>query len=522
MGNKPKNMLQIKKILQLLESGYSNRKIATQLAISRNTVDYYKRQFSLSETSFKQLLLLDDQELSKIIYKKQSGAKKDNRYERLAPQLNSFALELNRRGVTRYLLWVEYREKDPEGYSYQQFCEHLNTHLDVKSAVMHLEHKPGEKLEIDFAGGKMHYINEETGELVQCLVLVAVLPFSGHTYVQALADATLRNLIPALGECMEYFQGVPQCVLTDNMKQMVTRTSRYEPTFTDLAQQWSVHYNTTLMATRPAKPKDKPTVEKGVDLAYKRIYAPLRDLLTRSLSELNYHIREANEKHNNTLYQKKDYSRKELFLLQEKEYLNPLPAERFEVKYCVSAKVNRDYHVMLGEDRHHYSVPFNYIGKQVNIVYDSSQVEIFLKTERIAFHKRDYRNNKYSTHAEHMPEKHKAYKESLGWTAEYFIEKASQIGPFTRDLIVRLTQSRQYSEQTYKSCLGIIKLEKKFGKERLEVACKLALQVSGVSYGLVSNILLNNRDKLTQTTPQATIPVHENIRGKQTYLFFNN
>ncbi|GEM_PF-3349586 len=187
--------------------------------------------------------------------------------------------ELAHEGVTRYLLWVEYREKDPEGYSYQQFCEHLKTHLDVKSAVMHLEHKPGEKLEIDFAGGKMCYINEETGELVQCPVLVAVLPFSGYTYIQALADATLKNLLPALGACMEYFQGVPQCVLTDNMKQMVTRTSRYEPTFTDLAQQWSVHYNTTLMATRPAKPKDKPTVEKGVDLAYKRVYAPLRNLL---------------------------------------------------------------------------------------------------------------------------------------------------------------------------------------------------------------------------------------------------
>ena len=168
MANKPKNMLQIRKILQLLESGYSNRNIAFQLSISRNTLDYYKRQISLSDKSFQQLLALDDHEFSKIIYKEQSGTRKDSRYDRLAPQLNSFALELNRRGVTRYLLWQEYREKDAEGYSYQQFCEHLNTHLNVKSAVMHLDHKPAEKVEIDFAGDKMCYINEDTGELVEC------------------------------------------------------------------------------------------------------------------------------------------------------------------------------------------------------------------------------------------------------------------------------------------------------------------------------------------------------------------
>lgn len=522
MANKPKNMLQIRKILQLLESGHSNRAIASHLGMSRNTLDYYKRQFSASGKSYYELLALADHELPKVIYKEQSGARKDSRYDRLAPQLNSLIMELSRRGVTRYLLWKEYREKDPEGYSYQQFCEHLNTQLDVKSAVMHLDHKPGEKIEIDFAGGKMCYLDENTGELVECPVLVAVLPYSGYMYAQALPDATQKYLIAALGACLEYFQGVPECVLTDNMKQMVTRASRYEPAFSELAQQWSVHYNTTLMATRVAKPKDKPTVEKSVDLAYKGIYAPLRNFLAKSLSELNHHILISLEKFNNTLFQKKDYSRKELFLLHEKEWLKPLPAERFEVKHCVSAKVNRDYHVLLGQDHHHYSVPFKYIGKQVSIVYDSSQVEIFMGTGRIAFHKRDYRSHKYSTHAEHMPEKHKAYKESLGWTAEYFTDKASLIGPFTKELILKLTQTRQYTEQTYRSCLGIIKLENKYGKERLETACKLALQLNGVSYRIVSNILINNRDKVTEQTPEPHIPIHDNIRGKQSYLIFNN
>lgn len=522
MANKPKNMLQIKRVLQLLESGNSSRKISRLTGMSRNTIDYYKKQFQLSGKRYEELLALENQELSKIIYKEQSGCRKDSRFDRLAPELNNLIQELKRRGVTRYLLWQEYRQKDPDGYSYQQFCEHLNTHLDVQSAVMHFEHKPGEKIEIDFAGGKLHYIDQITGEVIECPVLVAVFPYSGYTYAQALSNASLKHLIPALGDCMEYFQGVPECVLTDNMKQMVKQTSKYEPSFTDLAQQWSVHYNTTLMATRPYKPKDKPTVEKGVDLVYKRVFAPLRNLLPTSLSQLNHQIREALEKHNSALYQKKDHSRKELFLLQEKELLKPLPVERFEVKQSVSAKVNRNYHVFLGEDKHNYSVPFKYIGKQVTIVYDSTNVEIFLGTERISFHKRDYRNNKYSTHTEHMPEKHHAYKEAKGWTAEYFIEKASAIGPYTKQLILKLTQTRQFAEQTYKSCLGILRLESKYGKERLETACELALQLNAISYGLVSNILVNNRDKLLEKVPEATIPEHKNIRGMQAYLNFNN
>lgn len=515
-------MLQIRRILQLLEGGQSERSIALQVSMSRNTVSYYKKQFRESERSLSELLSLKDHELSKIIYKEQSGCRKDSRYERLAPNLSTYVSELKRRGVTRQLLWQEYRDKDADGYSYQQFCEHLNTYLEVKSAVMHLDHRPAEKAEIDFAGGKMCYLDEDTGQLVECPILVGILPYSGYTYAQALSDASLEHLIPALGNCMEYFEGVPQCVLSDNMKQIVKKTNRYEPSFTDLAQQWSVHYNTTLLATRPSKPKDKPTVEKAVDIVYKRVFAPLRNFLPRSLPELNYHVREALEKHNSMLYQKKDYSRKQLFLIEEKELLSPLPAERFEVKYSTTAKVNKDYHVTLGEDRHHYSVPFKYIGKQVTLVYDSSQVEVFWGTDRIAFHKRNYQKNRYSTHQDHMPEAHQLYKEALGWTPEYFIEKAALIGPCTKEAICRVTTSRHYTEQSYKTCLGILRLENKYGKERLEKAAKIALATPSVSYTIISNILLNNRDKVEEQICQGSIPIHENIRGKDTYSIFNN
>lgn len=522
MANKPKSMTQIKRILQLLNSGHSSRNIARQLSISRNTVDYYKKQFKLSESTFSALLELSEQELSKIVFRQQSGVKKDDRYERLAPLIPHFIDELKRRGVTRFLLWQEYKSKDTSSYSYQQFCEHLNTFLEVKSATMHLEHKPGERAEFDFAGGKMSYINPETGEVIECPIFVSVLPYSGYSFALALPDATQKNLMPALDKCMEYFQGVPASVLTDNMKQVVKKTSRYEPLFTDLADQWSLHYNTSLLAARPAKPKDKATVEKTVDLVYKRVFAPLRNHIFKSLAELNFHILKQVHAHNNMLYQKKALSRRELFLLHEKELLRPLPADRFEIKYTIKAKISRDYHLTLGEDGHHYSVPYRYIGKQVTAVYTSDYVEIYHNSDRIAYHRRDYRKNKFTTLPQHMPEQHKKYKERLGWDVAYFVGKAADIGPSTQQVITKITSAAHITEQTYRTCIGILRLEGKYGKDRLEAACKVALRGAACNYGIISSILLNNRDKLESQLVDHPIPIHENIRGKQTYIVYNN
>lgn len=519
MANTPKNMLQIRRMLQLLESGTSNRQIAKQIGISRNTVDYYTKRFKASGLSYWELLSQNEDQLSLIVYQSQTSPRKDDRYERLAPQLSDFVKELSRRGVTRFLLWKEYRGKDPDGYSYTQFCEHLNTYMQVHSAVMHLSHKPAEKAEIDFAGGKFSYVDKQSGEIIEYPVLVAVLPFSGFTYAEALVDMSLTHLVPALGRCMEYFGGVPECVISDNLKQVVKRSNRYEPSFTDLAQQWSVHYNTSLLAARVAKPRDKPTVEKAVDLAYKRIYAPLRNHTFGSLAELNHHIKQCLEDHNNALFKKKNFSRKELFLQEEKALLKPLPAERFEVKYSVTAKVQKNYHVTLGQDWHHYSVPYQHIGKKTTIVYDSQHVEIFINTTRIASHKRNYRSNDYTTLDFHMPESHRKYKETRGWDQEYFLRQADRIGPWFKQAVTQILNSRRFPQQAYNACLGLLRLENKYGKQRVEKACEMAVSANTVSYTTISTILLNNRDKQVETVASG-IPKHENIRGKQTYLDF--
>lgn len=518
MANKAITMLQIRRLLQLLISGVSERQIATELGMSRNTIATYVKRFKSSENSFADLLSLSDEELGNLCYNHSVESRKDQRYGRLAPKLSFFLSELNRTGVTRQLLWEEYRRDDPDGYSYQQFCEHLNTYYQIKAAVMPpLVHKPGSVVQIDFAGQKLSYIEKSTGEVIECPVLVAVLPYSSYTYVEALHNATLDQLIGALNRCIQYFGGVPASILTDNMKQMVTKSDRYEPSFTELAEQFSVFYNTSLMATRVAKPKDKSSVEKGVDLAYKRIYAPLRDITTYSLNELNYHIKICLEKHNSTLMQKKDYSRKDRFLQDEMPVLKPLPHTSFEVKYTVKAKVQKNYHVLLGQDWHYYSVPYQYIGKQTTIVYDSNIVEVFIGQKRIAGHKRNYRKHQYTTLELHMPSNHQHYKGMLGWDKEYFLNKAKPIGENLFQVISQLLESKQFTQQTFLSCKGLLRLAEKYGNSRIENACRMSLNAGYLSYKTIQNILENNVDKREAQPLQFSLPLHENIRGSKEY-----
>ena len=337
------------------------------------------------------------------------------------------------------------------------------------------------------------------------------------TYVEALSNATQGNVYNSLSRVFRYLEGVTQSVLSDNMRQYVIKSNRYEPAFNELAEQWSVHYNTTLTATRVVKPRDKATVENHVHISYLRVFAPLRNTVFYSLDALNIGIMEYLEIHNNTPMQHTRVSRRERFVTEEKATLKPLPPHDFIVRHRVNAKVQRNYHVILGEDLHQYSVPYIHVGKEVQIVYDQQEVEVFLDMQRIALHTRSLRRNGYSTKEEHMPENHLRYKETKGWDADYFLSQGIKIGSNTQSVIARLLAKNQFIAQTFNSCLGIFSLGKKYGNDRLESACKLAMTVPSTSYQIVSNILKNNRDKEEISEPILNFPTHENIRGKEAY-----
>jgi transposase len=520
MANKPKSMLQVRRILQLLSDGHSKREASRQTGASRNTIDSYDLRFRQTGKSYNELLQLQDTDLAAVIYTKETIKEPDSRRKYLNDQLDYFLNELSRTGVTRELLWNEYRQSVPESYSYSQFCDLLSRHSYKKSPVYHNTYSPGELLEIDFAGKKMSYVDRATGEVVECPVLVCTLPYSSFSYIEPLVSGRLEHLVSALNRTAEYFGGITKVVLSDNMKQIVTQTNRYEPSFTLLAEQWSVHYNTSLKATRPAKPKDKPSVEKSVHLSYQRINARMRDETFYSLAELKQRVWDLLEEFNDRTMFKQGVSRRDRFINEEKQMLRELPAEPFTLKYRTRAKVKPNYHVILGEDWHQYSVPHQYIGKETVIVYDDQVVEIFIDNiQRIATHKRDYRRNGYTTLPEHMPESHLRYKEQKGWTEDDFIIKASRIGEQTKIAINRLLGSKAFIEQTYDGCLGVLRLADKYGNLRLEAACKRANTGSRINYKIPHNILKNNLDKIPTSENELTlfIPEHENIRGAEAY-----
>lgn len=520
MANKLVSMLQIKRTLQLFEAGHSGRFIAKQTGLSRNTLRYYQDKFSASGLTHTELLSLSDTTLSELVYGEPPKRVKTSRQDRFDNLVDYFTTELKRVGVTRQLLWKEYREQDADGYEYSQFCDRLRQlkNKGINILTMHLEHVPGQRMQVDFAGKKLSYEDKQSSQKKECPVLVCTLPFSGYTYVEALSNASQGSLYEALSRALTYFGGVPANVLSDNMKQFVEKASRYEPCFNEMAEQWAVYYNTTLSASRVRKPKDKPSVEKEVHNTYLRIFAPLRNTIFYSLSELNNSILDQLDKHNNTPMQRYGISRKERFLTYEKALLKPLPPSAFVVKQQVNAKVQRNYHVILGQDMHQYSVPYIHVGETVKIVYDYNEVEVFLNMRRIALHKRNYHRNAYSTKIEHMPESHLRYKQTKGWDADYFIAQATKIGEKSEEIFKRILSKNSFPEQTYNACLGLLSLSKKYGEQRFEAACVRALSAPGVTYGLIKNILINNQDKIIeQPTEDIYIPKHDNLRGRDAY-----
>ena len=518
MANKSIIMTQVRRIIQLRAEGLSKLKIAESLHIHRATLDSYLLKLVASGKSFSELSEYSEEQIQTLVYSEVATPKADERIDDLKKHLDYFRHELSRTGVTRRLLWEEYHQAYPEGYRYTQFCEHFARYIKTTKATMHLSHRPGEYLQVDFAGKQLHYIDVQTGEIISCPVLVCTLPFSGYSYVEALPSARQEHLFSAMNRCLEYLGGVPKNILSDNMKQYVDKNYRYEYKFQELADQWSVHYHTNLEATRPRKPKDKPSVEGGVYLSYLRIYARMRNEEFHSIQEINKRIWDNLTAYNQTSFQKLPGSRNEQFLQIERPLLKPLPQDPFTIKHITVGKVQMNYHVILGEDKHQYSVPHRYLGQTTKIIYDEHNVEIYIGFQRIALHKRSYRKHGYTTLPEHMPEKHLKYNETLGWDADYFISLASKIGESAVNVFKKVLASKDFIEQTYKACLGLKRLSEIYGPTRFDAACRRALKGSRITYGMIKNILENNLDK--QSEPEMglfLIPDHENIRGPQNY-----
>jgi transposase len=514
MANQRKPMFQIKRILQLRSEGKGKRLIARLLGISRNTLQNYLIIFEKQFPDLSPLLTWSDEALNQFI-QFPVAALPNKPHAQLYERFATYEKELSRTGVSRHTLWMEYRKDFPQGLRYSHFCTRFRSWQATQHTVMHLEHKAGEKLFVDFAGDKLYLTDLGTGEITPVEVFVAILPCSQLTFALAVASQQKPDFILALQKTFDYLGGVPQAIVPDNLKAAVTKAHRYEAEINETLADFATHYGTCILPARSRKPRDKALVESAVNILYGRIYAPLRNQAFPSLSQLNQAISQLLNDHNRRLLQGKDFSRLSRFEEVEKATLKALPGEHYQLRGFSVGKVHPNCHVMLKEDKHFYSVPYRLVGQEVKLIYAVDTVEIYHQHQRIAFHPRHTAKHHYTTLKEHLPATQQWFS---CWSAAYFTRQADKVGENTRLAIEDILGSRSYPEQAYKSCAGVLSLEKKFSKERLEKACERALAYQATSYKLIRSILEKELDRLEpQLVEPCFIPSHDNIRGATAY-----
>jgi transposase len=507
-------MRKIKEVLRLhYEKGLSAREIARSLDIGRGTIKNYLARVQRAGLSWPLPPEIDEATLEHRLFSPFHPVVQEKRQ---MPSVEYLHQELKRKGVTLLLLWHEYKEKSPEGYQYSQFCRLYHQWAEKLDPCLHQEYRAGEKLFVDYAGQTMEVTDPETGAIHPVQIFVATLGASNYTFAEAPLSQDLPSWVQSHVHAFEFFQGVTEILVPDNLRDAVTRSCRYEPDLNASYRELAEHYGTVIIPARVSKPRDKAKVESGVLQVERWVLAPLRHRTFFSLAELNEAIRVQLEFLNNRPFEKLQATRKSLFETLERSVLKPLPTQRFVFAEWKMARVNIDYHIEL--DRHYYSVPYQLIHEKVEVRLTATTVEIFLKGHRVASHLRSYVPGKHTTSPEHMPKSHQKF---LQWTPSRLIHWAGTIGPQTQKLVTFILDNRPHPEQGYRSCLGVLRLQKRYTPERLEAACARALAFKAYSYKNVESILKNGLDQqpLATTPPQTRLPLleHENLRGKEYY-----
>jgi len=495
--------------------GRSTRFIAGQIDSSRNTVRKYLTAFKVSGFTFEEVNLLNDKELEDLFGKTRENhpSSRLQSMQRCFPYVDK---ELKKTGMNRQLLWEAYIKEFPDGYKYTQFCTYYSQWKARVNPTMHMDHKAGDKLYVDFAGEKLSYIERDTGEIIEVEVFVAILGASQLTYVEAVPTQQKEDFIAACENTFHFIGGVPAAIVPDNLKAAVTKSSRYEPTLNETFEDFADHYGTTVLPARAYRPRDKALVEGAVKIIYTKIYVPVNQQSYHSLTALNTAIWSALHDHNTQLLKGRNYSRKLQFEEIERQTLSPLPVLRYQFKKQFHARVIKNGHVNLGPDKHYYSVPYRYIGKRVKLLYSRTIVEIYSNYERIALHKRAKNPYGYTTDKDHMATTHRFVTD---WTPDKFLDWAASIHEDVRLYILKILDRKQHPEQAYKSCLGVLGFAKKAGNERLIVACQRALSYGIYNYKTIQTILENKMDNYEESlfADELPMPEHNNIRGEDYY-----
>jgi transposase len=505
-------MRKIKDVLRLrFEVGLSQRQIARSCGLGKTTVIECLRRFEQSGLLWPAAAELDEATLERTLYPPPPGVATDCR---ALPDWASVHRELRRKGVTLTLLWHEYKAGHPEGFQYSWFCDQYRAWAGTLDVVMRQEHRAGEKLFVDYAGQTVEVVDRHTGEVRQAQIFVAVLGASNYTYAEATWTQQLPDWIGAHVRAFEFLGGTSEVVVPDNLRSAVSKAHRYEPDLNPTYAELARHYGVAVLPARARRPRDKAKAEVAVQMVERWILAVLRHRSFFSLAELNREIARLLERLNTRPFKKLPGSRRALFEQLDRPALRPLPAQPYVFAEWKKVRVNIDYHVEV--DGHYYSVPYALVRKQLEARFTARTVECFYKGQRVASHLRSSLKGRHTTVAEHMPASHRHYAE---WTPQRLIRWAEKMGPATAAVIQTILERRVHPQQGFRSCLGILRLGKGFGEERLEAACRRALRLGACSYKSIESILRQGLDRKALPEPQEReLSIeHANLRGSQYY-----
>jgi transposase len=503
-------MRKIRDALRLHGDGLSKRKIAASLNIGPTSVGEYLRRARRAGLSWPLPDDLSDAALERLLFPPPGDLPS---HQRPRPDWALIHRELSKAGVTLSLLWEEYRAAHPDGYGYSRFCDLYRAWKGKLNPTMRQAHVAGEKMFVDYAGATVEVICGLTGEIRQAQIFVAVLGASNYTYAEASWTQSLPDWIGAHRRAFEFFGGVARQIVSDNLKSGVIKACFYEPQVNRTYAEMATHYGTAVVPARPRKPRDKAKVEVGVQVVERWILARLRNRRFFSLAELNQAVRALLGDLNGRVTRHLGASRQALFEELERPALRPLPAAPYVYAEWKERRAGLDYHVEV--DKHYYSVPHNLLRQKLWARFTDRTVEIFYRGKRVACHLRGAPNRRHTTLRDHMPSAHRRFAD---WTPGRMRCQAAAVGPNAQALVDIIMRERPHPEQGFRSCIGILRLAKAHGNDRLEAACARALQIGARSYSSVSSILKNNLDRRkppASTKGAADEPAieHPNIRG---------
>ena len=499
----------------MLAASIPHREICEQLHMGRGVLAKYKKAADNSNLSYADGGRMNEEDLEAFLKSTRPESAPSDARKILDGLIPDYVSDLaHNRYLTVQHLHEDYKREHPDGYGYTQFKKAIRDYQYAHNLSFHNTYLPGEEMQIDFAGDALWLTDPLTGEMTSVVVLVCVLPYSGMAYAKALPDASMEHFFGGISDAFTYFGGTVRKAKSDNMKQWVKKNDRYEPVFTDAATEWGAYYCTTLEACRIKKPRDKGPVEGAVMKIYNAVYAPLHDEVIFDMGSMNNRIFELLDDFNSKPSKVTGRSRLDIFEAEEKSSLGPLPEVPFRFRYRKEVKLSGSYHIQVADRK--YSVPYQYVGQNLTVVWDIDTVEVYAGNTRISVHDRNGVKDPF-THDEDMPPEHLEYKRSKACNAAYFLEKSEAIGPYTREAVDAILKRSRHVEQNYSSCHGVLSLDRRYGSERLENACKRLAGYKSITYTMIKNILEKNLDKADDQEPVSTMPQNDYVRGAEAF-----